>query len=236
MRRRFAALGVLTIALAPCILGGCGRDPGPVAGESTIEVDGTAVHAIERGPGEGAPPGRTVLFLHGQSYTARIWADRGILDAVADAGWWATAVDLPGYGGTPKRADDTPEARASFLAALIDELGGPANVVLVSPSRSGDWSLPYLVSSASDELAGFVPVAPVGIDGFERPADAPSIPTLSVWGSDDGSYSTDRAEHLVDELGGPPGARTEIIDGASHAAYDDHPDEFTTLLLGALPA
>ncbi|MEZ5204534.1 MAG: hypothetical protein R2701_09210 [Acidimicrobiales bacterium] len=31
-------------------------------------------------------------------------------------------------------------------------------------------------------------------------------------------------------------ARTEIIDGASHAAYDDHPDEFTTLLLGALPA
>ena len=43
--------------------------------------------------------------------------------------------------------------------------------------------------------------------------------------------------HIVDgkfSASAPEG--TEIIDGASHAAYDDHPDEFTTLLLGALPA
>lgn len=230
MRRALAA-----VLLAGALLAGpgCSTDQEPVAGETTIEVDGTPVHAIERGPGEGAPPGRTVLFLHGQSYTSRIWSDRGILDAVAEDGWWATAIDLPGYGDTPERPGD-PADQAAFLAAVIDELGGPDQVVLVSPSRSGDWSLPYLTIHADDGLAGFVPVAPVGIDGFVRPDDARAVPTLSVWGSEDESYSAERAARLVDELGGEPAARTEVIEGASHAAYDDHPDEFTDLLLAFL--
>lgn len=227
MRRAVALLAALALVVG---LAACSDDQEPVAGETTIEVDGTPVHAIVREPtGDGGPP-HTVLFLHGQSYTSRIWAERGILDAVTEGSQRAVAVDLPGYGDTPERPDG-PADQADLLAALIEELGGPEQVVLVSPSRSGDWSLPYLTIHADDGLAGFVPVAPVGIDGFVRPSDAAPVPTLSVWGSDDGGYSPERAQRLVDQLGGEPTARTEIIEGGSHAAYDDHPDEFTALLL-----
>ena len=48
------------------------------------------------------------------------------------------------------------------------------------------------------------------------------------------SGSVAHAARLVDELGGEPAARTEVIEGASHAAYDDHPDAFTDLLLAFL--
>jgi abhydrolase domain-containing protein 14 len=227
-------LGVLVVAGMVAGLGGCTSDDGPAAGETTIEVDGTPVHAIVRqGPRR---PGAvaTVLFLHGQSYTSRIWDQRGIIDAVADTGHRAVAVDLPGYGDTPERPGGADDA-AAFLDALIDELGGPGEVVLVSPSRSGEWSLSYLAVHPEDELLGFVPVAPVGIDDFARTDGAAMVPTVSVWGSEDGGYTPERAQHLVDEMGGEPTARTEIIEGASHAAYDDHPEEFLALLLPLLP-
>lgn len=231
MRRTATALALAAIALlAAAGLASCSKDQEPVAGETTIEVDGTPVHAIVREPTGDAGPPHTVLFLHGQAYTSRIWADRGILDAVTEGGQRAVAIDLPGFGDTPERPDD-PGDQAAFLAALIDELGGPEQVVLVSPSRSGAWSLPYLTDHGDDGLAGFVPVAPVGIDELDRPDGSPAVATLSVWGSEDEGYSPERAQHLVDELGGEPTARTEIIDGGSHAAYDDHPEEFIDLLL-----
>jgi len=231
--RRAIALALATLLLAVAAAG-CGKDESPLPGETSLTVDGTVVAAIVRTPTADPDP-RTVLFLHGQSYTKRIWAERNILDRVSQAGWRTVAIDLPGYGDTPERPDG-PGEQAEFLAALVDELGGPARVVVVSPSRSGDWSLPYLTIHPDPPLAGFVPIAPVGIDGFTRPDDAPPVPTLSVWGSKDGTYSEERAQHLVAELGGEPTARTEVIDGASHAAYDDHPDEFSDLLVEFLKA
>ncbi|MEZ5140094.1 MAG: alpha/beta hydrolase [Acidimicrobiales bacterium] len=229
--RRALALALAAVLLAT-VAAACGKDESPLPGETTLTVDGTVVAAIVRTPTADPDP-RTVLFLHGQSYTKRIWAERNILDRVSGAGWRTVAVDLPGYGDTPRRAEG-PGDQAEFLAALVDELGGPERVVVVSPSRSGDWSLPYVTIHPDPPLAGFVPVAPVGIDGLVRPAGAPPVPTLSIWGSEDSTYSEARAQHLVDALGGEPTARTEVIDGASHAAYDDHPDEFSELLLDFL--
>ena len=52
---------------------------------------------ITQNPVTGAEDLVTVLFLHGQSYSSRIWDDRKILDPVAAAGF---SVALPG-GGTP---------------------------------------------------------------------------------------------------------------------------------------
>lgn len=215
-----AALVGLLLGLAAL---GCSKDRAPAAGATTLDGD---VSAIVRGPSaEDAP--LTVLFLHGASYSSRIWDDRGILDDVAAEGYRAVAVDLPGYGDTP---DDGP-GDEEWLKGVIDGLGGPEKVVVVSPSMSGDYSLSYLGYLPDEQLSGFVAVAPVGIEQFLRPPDAPSVPTLLVWGSDDDLIPISQAKALQEQL---PGSELEVIEGGSHAPYDDHPDEFTALLIGFL--
>lgn len=229
------ALIAAIVGVASCSKAPKGADG--AEGATTISTGGVEVHAIERGPAD-AP--LTVLFLHGQAYTSRIWAERKILDAVANAGDRAVAVDLPGYGDTPPRPEDEANGAGSvisdgtWLQGLIRAVGDPAHVVVVSPSMSGAYSLTYLRQLPDEPLAGFVPVAPVGIDDFTRPDDAAPIPTESIWGSKDPTYSSTRAQHLVDQMRAGDQARTDVIEGAGHAAYDDHPDEFTALLLAFL--
>ena len=244
--RRTSPSSVLAVALASILaaavlVAGCSKDRPPAEGATTISVQGHDVAAIERKPAKASSDEPTVLFLHGQAYSSRIWDDRGILDAVTAAGDRAVAVDLPGHGDTPDRPEltgddaDAAVARGVWLRDLIDELGGPERVVVVSPSMSGSYSLQYLSQFATERLAGFVPVAPVGIDGFRRPDEGAIVPAVAIWGSKDPSYSPERAQHLVDQLkGGSSRDRTEVIEGASHAAYDDHPEEFTALLTAFL--
>lgn len=233
-RTRSAALA-LGVAIALALLaGGCSGDPEPRVGATTITNGGIDVAAIERGPADAET---TVLFLHGQAYDSRIWDDRGILDAVADAGHRAVAVDLPGYGDTPDAPTDVAGSSigdGTWLKGLVEELGGPERVVIVSPSMSGRYSLPYLEQHPDDALAGFVPVAPVDIEGYERPADAAGVPTLAVWGEGDDAFTTERTARLLEQSRAPDDSRTEVIAGASHAAYDDEPEAFADLLIGFL--
>jgi abhydrolase domain-containing protein 14 len=45
-----------------------------------------------------------------------------------------------------------------------------SNFVIVSPSMSGRFAVPYVIESSSSEasLRGFVPIAPAGTDKFEK--------------------------------------------------------------------
>lgn len=218
-----ALAGALAVTLAVAVPA-CTHDDGPPpAGSSTIRAGGLAWHTVARGP-SATRAKRTVLFLHGGSYTSQIWVDRGILDDVAAKGYRAVAVDLPGHGDTP--ASDEP--KAALLASLIAAVAAPGQVVVVSPSASGAYSLALLQDRPEVRLAGFVPVAPVGIDGFRRPPSAPPVPTLIVWGADDDVIAFANARVLADQL---TASTIERIAGAGHAAYDDRPDAFTSLLV-----
>ena len=225
-------VALVALAVVGAMAAGCAKDRAPAEGARTLDVEGLAVHAIVRGPSV-ATAKLAVLFLHGGSYTSRIWADRGILDDVAAAGYRAVAIDLPGYGETPmpKGGNDDPDADAAFIAAMADQLGGADDVVIVSPSASGKFSLPYLATDPDPPPAGFVPIAPVGTETFHRPSGSRRVPTLIVWGEHDDVRPRDQMQVLADQL---PGAQQEVIAGAGHAAYDDHPTEFTKLLLAFL--
>ncbi|MEO6629936.1 MAG: alpha/beta hydrolase [Aquihabitans sp.] len=208
---------------------GCSSDPKPVAGTSTIDADGVAFNAVIRPPADGAGADvspLTVLFLHGASYTSRIWADRGILDRVSEAGYRAVAVDLPGAGATAGTDKDP----AEVLAGLVEKLGPPGRVVLVSPSASGRYSLALLAARSDVRLAGFVAVAPVGISDF-KPQLTADLPALLVWGADDDVIPIAQARSLRSLL---PGSELLVIPDGSHAPYDDEPAAFTKALLGFL--
>lgn len=68
-----------------------------------------------------------------------------------------------GYANTP--AATIPD-RAAFLEHVIQafELKNP---VIVSPSMSGFFALPYLLKHWTS-MAGYIPVAPVGIEVLEE--------------------------------------------------------------------
>jgi hypothetical protein len=71
----------------------------------------------------------------------------------------------------------------SLLYKLVDKLN-LKGAVLVSPSMSGTYSLSFVVKH-SEQLQGFVAVAPVGILKMTQQLRGILLPTLAIWGSDD---------------------------------------------------
>jgi abhydrolase domain-containing protein 14 len=232
LRAVAAATLVATVALG---LGSCSNDGDPEDGATTYDVGGIEVNAIARSPERADGPILTVLFLHGQAYDGDIWDDLGMLDDVVDAGHRAVAIDLPGHGDTPERPTEgaEPISDGAWLRELVDEVGEPELTVIVSPSMSGRYSLGMLEEFPEEELAGFVPVAPVGVEEFLRPDDAVGIANMVTYGDDDPAYSKLLAENLVAQLRGEP-STIAVIPDAGHAAYEDEPDQFANLLLGFL--
>ncbi|CAN7981783.1 unnamed protein product, partial [Ixodes pacificus] len=128
----------------------------PTTGE--VSVNGLEVFYREVRPEEESPY-VSVLLLHGQAFKSETWQTLGTLGVLSRLGYRAVAIDMPGFGNSPPgKIEDPVEFVAGLLSAL--QLHNP---VIVSPSLSGRLSLPFL-TSRSKQLAGFVPVAPVGWD------------------------------------------------------------------------
>lgn len=72
--------------------------------------------------GEGPP----VLLLHGLNGFKESWGR--LPEALADAGMRAVAVDMPGFGESPRLSRATPARMAAAVAPLLERLG-PAAVV-----------------------------------------------------------------------------------------------------------
>lgn len=77
----------------------------------------------------GEPGAPVALLIHGYPESSYMW--RGVLDAVAAAGWRAVAPDLPGFGDSPPDPPGTWERHVEALARFHHELAlGPVALVV----------------------------------------------------------------------------------------------------------
>lgn len=189
-----------------------------IIGSKFITVQQAHIHFLEAGP-PGSPP---VLLLHGASFSATTWQELGTLTLLAENGYRAVAVDLPGFGQS-QRIVGSPQ---NFLSELMEQLNLQPPV-LVSPSMSGGYSLP-LVAQHPEKLKGFVPVAPVSLPSFEQQLRGVKLPTLAIWGSNDEIVPVTWAERLCHWL---PNAQKVILENAGHACYMRATAEFHRHLL-----
>jgi pimeloyl-ACP methyl ester carboxylesterase len=187
-----------------------------------VELDDARIHYLDVGPKDG----RVVLLLHGAAFSSATWEELGTLDLLAEKGYRAVAIDLPGGFRNSK---STGRASENFLLVLMERLAIEKPVV-VSPSASGRWALP-LAARHPDLLGALVPVAPAGIDAFADELSSADVPVMVLWGTKDDIFPVSEADRLLALL---PRADRALFEGAGHACYLDQPERFHDVLLAFL--
>uniref|UniRef100_A0A3Q0SSK4 Protein ABHD14A n=1 Tax=Amphilophus citrinellus TaxID=61819 RepID=A0A3Q0SSK4_AMPCI len=171
-------------------------------------------------PVDGA--GRQILPRNQMAFTSKTWEELGTMALLATNGYQALAMDLPGYGKSPDSESlKTDQSRVDLLSRFMESLGVRA-AVLLSPSMSGHYSLPFLMKNSA-QLHGFIPVAPVGTRSYS-PQQYQNIqtPTLIVFGALDTNLGAQSHKNLM-QL---PNHFVLKLEGARHACYMDKPREF----------
>ncbi|XP_059800467.1 protein ABHD14A isoform X1 [Hypanus sabinus] len=199
--------------------------------QNAVTLDMSYREAVPPGKnGERSQPRLEILLLHGQAFSSKTWESLGTLNLLAQQGYRALAVDLPGFGNTsPLEVEKTDKDRADFLLTFMNamDLQTP---VLISPSMSGRFSIPFVMFH-NQRLKGFVPVAPIGTNGYSAEQyQKIQTPTLIIFGEQDtnlGVQSLKNLRHL-------PHHNIIKIPTAHHACYLDEPKKFHDALLDFL--
>ncbi|CAJ1050575.1 protein ABHD14B [Xyrichtys novacula] len=164
----------------------------------------------------------SVLLLHGIRFSSENWLKIGTLDALAKAGCRAVAIDLPGLGRS--KSAEAPAAvgelaPAGFLKEVCEWLSlSPA--VVISPSLSGMYSLPFLMLH-QDLIRAYVPVAPICTDKFTAEQyQSVKVPALVVYGDQDSQLG----ELSLSNLSNLANHSVVAMKGAGHPCYLDDPD------------
>ena len=181
-------------------------------------IAGAQVHYLAT----GSQKGQAVLLLHGASFSSETWRQIGTLEALGFAGFYAIAVDLPGYGKSQPSSVST----EAWMGELLDALKIKSPVVLAA-SMSGGYALPF-VTSKPERTAGFVAVAPVGIRNYRDRFHVITAPVLAVWGEHDRLIPIDDAELLVRSV---KQGRLLVIPNGTHAPYMSNPTLFNQELV-----
>ena len=186
--------------------------------DAWVELQGNKMHLLVAGPKKG----RAVLLLHGGKFNAGTWKKLGTLDVLADAGYRAVAIDIPGSGKSPGWEVDPQTFLADLLVPL--DIGRP---VVLSPSRSGNLSFP-LILDHPEKVSGYVAIAPVGVKQYASKLKESPVPALIVWGQQDQLFPPAMAKTLAASF---KTAEVVILPKAKHPAYLDQPELFHKALL-----
>lgn len=202
-----------------------------VEGELTVQVGGKEFKVYNR---QSIPSGSaklTVLLLHGAAFHSGHWVEINTLQYLASWGYQALAIDLPGSKG--KTTGDLGDiSRSDFLAAVITTFKSDLKPVIISPSMSGSFALPYLFQDPAksvERALGYVPIAPVDSETYTDMYPKSQLPTLIVYGTkDSGGPKTAESLKLL------PRSQVAAIPDGTHACYLDKSDLFHKALYSFL--
>ncbi|XP_029772494.1 protein ABHD14A isoform X1 [Suricata suricatta] len=171
-----------------------------------------------------------VVLLHGKAFNSHTWEQLGTLQLLAQRGYRAVALDLPGFGNSaPSKEASTEAGRAELLERALRDLE-VRNAVLVSPSLSGRYALPFLIQS-HHQLRGFVPIAPASTQNYTQEQFwAVKTPTLILYGELDRIL----ARESLRQLRHLPNHSVVKLRDAGHACYVHKPQDFHLVLLAFL--
>jgi abhydrolase domain-containing protein 14 len=215
-----ASAGFIAGSLIVSAMVGAASAPAEVRSHDAA-IGAHKLHWLEAGPEDG----QTVLLLHGARFHSGTWQQLGTLERLAEQGFHAVALDLPGYGASPAPPPGANLDLAEFISA--QKLTKP---IVLAPSMSGHFALP-LVTEHTDRIAGFVAVAPVELPAYESKLRAIALPTLIIWGENDAVVPRAQADALHSWV---KHSRIVILKGARHPCYLDKPDEFHAALIDFL--
>ena len=86
-----------------------------------------------------------VLLLHGAAFSSKIWETLGTFERLAVMGVSSVAIDLPSY--KESKSVKIPKNKAGYLNFIRSQFEVLQNhkFIMVSPSMSGGYALPYLL-------------------------------------------------------------------------------------------
>ncbi|XP_045848231.1 protein ABHD14A isoform X3 [Meles meles] len=136
----------------------------------------------------------------------------------------------PGFGNSaPSKEASTEAGRAELLERVLRDLE-VHNAVLVSPSLSGRYALPFLIRG-HHQLRGFVPIAPASTQNYTQEQFwAVKTPTLILYGELDRIL----ARESLRQLRHLPNHSVVKLRDAGHACYLHKPQDFHLVLLAFL--
>ncbi len=188
--------------------------------EQYIEIEGAKIRYLEAGEG------KTVVMLHGASFTADVWVKTGTIDAISRIGWKAVAIDMPGYGKSEK---GNFSSVSSFLSVFLNKVSID-NFVIMGASLGGKEALDY-ATLHSEKILGMILVGAVGVWLYEdRLSKLQDKPALLIWGSEDAISPKENYQTLLKYL---KNARLEII-GKIHPCYLEEPERFNSAVVSFL--
>lgn len=174
----------------------------------------------------------SVLLLHGIRFSSENWLNIGTLETLAKAGCCAVAIDLPGLGQSKSAVAPAAVgelAPAGFLKEVCEQLS-LSPVVVISPSLSGMYSLPF-VHQHQALVRAYIPVAPICTDKFTAEQyQSVKVPSLIVYGDQD----TQLGEVSLNNLSNLANHRVVVMKGAGHPCYLDDPDTWHKALIDFL--
>lgn len=133
-----------------------------------VETPRLTVNVLEReGDDHGAPPERTVVFIHGNVSSSLFWQET-MQDLPTDVR--VIAIDLRGFGGTEHAPVDATRGVRDFsddVRATLEALGIPT-AHLVGWSMGGGVVMQYALDHPVLSLTLQAPVSPYGFGGTRR--------------------------------------------------------------------
>jgi len=177
---------VLTFLLGLAIVGQAGS-PAKVPIRHDLVVDGHHVALWEKRP---VQPRAAMLLVHGRTWSSLPNFDlqvtgerRSLMDLLSEAGLDVYAIDLRGYGATPRDATGwlTPDRAVADVRAAVDWIrasaGNAHRQVYVMGFSRGSLIAAYLAQQSPEKIAGIILLGfGLDVDARIAPSETPSTP------------------------------------------------------------